>query len=58
MRRPYRLNLGRWHRLLHHHRKIYSKHFFELAGDMPIEVEFVVSDAEAQSLLNLVKQQN
>jgi PII-like signaling protein len=39
------------------HGVMHEQHFFELAGDVPIEVEFVVSDAEAESLLNLVKQE-
>ena len=39
------------------HGVMHEQHFFELAGDMPIAVEFVVSDAEAESLLNLVKQE-
>ena len=39
------------------HGILHEQHFFELAGDLPIEVEFVVNDAEAESLLNLVKQE-
>ena len=39
------------------HGILHEQHFFELAGDLPIEVEFVVSDAEAEGLLNLVKQE-
>ena len=39
------------------HGVLHEQHFFELAADMPIEVAFVVSDAEAESLLNLVKQE-
>lgn len=39
------------------HGVLHEQHFFELAGDVPIEVEFVVSDTEAESLLNLVKEE-
>lgn len=39
------------------HGILHEQHFFELAADMPVEVTFVVSDAEAESLLNLVKQE-
>ena len=39
------------------HGIMHEQHFFELAGDLPIEVEFVVSDTEADSLLTLVKQE-
>lgn len=33
------------------------EHFFELAGDLPVNVEFVVSDDEAQRLLRRVKEE-
>ena len=39
------------------HGILHEQHFFELASDLPIEVEFVVSDAEADNLLTLVKQE-
>lgn len=38
---------GRRHRL-------HEDHFFELAGDLPIEVGFVVTAAEAQALFDLI----
>jgi PII-like signaling protein len=39
------------------HGILHEEHFFELAGNVPVAVEFVVSDAEADSLLELVKQE-
>jgi PII-like signaling protein len=33
------------------HGKLHEQHFFELAGDVPVLVEFIVSDAEGDSLL-------
>jgi len=39
------------------HGIMHEEHFFELAGNLPVVVEFVVSDAEAESLLELVKQE-
>ncbi len=37
----------------HHH--LQEQNFFELAGSLAIEVEFIVSDAEAEQLLALVE---
>lgn len=39
------------------HGILHEEHFFELAGNVPVEVEFIVSDAEAERLLELVKQE-
>lgn len=36
------------------HHKLSEAKFFELAGSLTVEVEFIVTDAEAQQLLNLV----
>ncbi|MCG3188980.1 MAG: hypothetical protein LKCHEGNO_01223 [Burkholderiaceae bacterium] len=33
---------------------LHEDHFFELAGTLTVEVEFIVSDEEAQRLLALV----
>lgn len=33
------------------HGKLHEAHFFELAGDVPVEVGFALSEAEAQSFL-------
>ena len=37
------------------HGILHEEHFFELAADMTIEVEFVVTDAEAEKLLALLR---
>jgi PII-like signaling protein len=37
------------------HGILHEEHFFELAADMTVEVEFVVSDGEAEALLALLK---
>jgi PII-like signaling protein len=36
------------------HHVLHENHFFELAGTLTVEVEFLVSDAEAQQLLGLL----
>ncbi len=36
------------------HGVLHEDHFFELAGDLPIVVEFVVSEEESQRLLDMV----
>ncbi len=36
------------------HGILHEQHFFELAGDLTVKVEFVISDAEAQKLLDLI----
>jgi len=37
------------------HHVLHESTFFELAGTVTVEVEFIVSDAEAQQLLQLVQ---
>jgi len=37
------------------HRKIHEETFFELAGDVPIELSFYLNKAQAAQLLQLVK---
>lgn len=37
------------------HGVLHEQHFFELAGDLTVEVEFVVSEAEADKLLRLIE---
>lgn len=37
------------------HGIMHEDHFFELAGDLPVTVEFVVSDEDAERLLALVQ---
>ena len=39
------------------HGVLHEDHFFELAGNLPVEVVFVVSDDEAKRLLELVRQE-
>src|SRR5947207_3740531 len=39
------------------HGILHEEHFFELAADMTIEVEFVVTDDEADRLIALLKQE-
>ena len=38
------------------HKTLHEDHFFELAGSLTVEVEFIVSDAEADRLLALVRE--
>ena len=33
------------------------KHFFELAGSLTVEVEFIVTDAESKQLLELIERE-
>jgi len=39
------------------HGVIHEQHFFELAGDLTVEVEFLVSEADAQRLLEMVERE-
>jgi PII-like signaling protein len=39
------------------HGILHEQHFFELAADMTVEVEFVVTDEEAESLLALLRKE-
>jgi PII-like signaling protein len=38
-----------------HHHVLHESRFFELAGSLTVEVEFIVTDAQAQRLLELVR---
>ena len=40
------------------HGVLHEDHFFELAGDLPVEVKFIVSEEQAEKLLALVKNEN
>jgi len=40
------------------HGVLHEEHFFELAGDMTVEIDFAVTEAEADRLLGLIRQQN
>ncbi len=37
------------------HGVLHEQHFYELAGDLTVEVEFMISEEEARKLLELVK---
>ncbi|HRF44494.1 MAG TPA: DUF190 domain-containing protein [Candidatus Competibacteraceae bacterium] len=37
------------------HHQLHEDHFFELAGTLTVEVEFIVADDEAQKLLDRLK---
>ncbi len=37
------------------HGRLHEEAFFELAGDLPVEVEFLVSEVQAERLLDLLK---
>jgi len=39
------------------HGILHEEHFYDLAADMTIEVEFVVSDEQAETLLELLRQE-
>src|ERR1700680_3690096 len=39
------------------HGVLHEEHFFELAAEATVAVEFVVTDAEAEHLMTLLKQQ-
>jgi uncharacterized protein len=39
------------------HGILHEEHFFELAADMTVEVEFVVTEGEAEALLGLLKKE-
>lgn len=39
------------------HGRLHEEHFFELADDLPVSVEFVTGEAEAQRLLDLLTAQ-
>jgi len=38
-----------------HNGVLHEQHFFELAGDLTIEVEFMLSEADAEKLIQFVK---
>lgn len=37
------------------HGMLHEEHFFELAGDLTVEIDFAVSDDEAERLLALIR---
>lgn len=40
------------------HGRLHEEAFFELAGDLPVEIEFLVSEAQADQLLSLLKSES
>jgi uncharacterized protein len=40
------------------HGILHEEHFFELAGDLTVEVVFAVADEEADRLLDLIRREN
>ena len=40
------------------HGVLHEEGFFELAGDLPVEVEFILTDAEADQLIELLAAEN
>lgn len=40
------------------HHVLHEDHFFELASSLTVEVEFIVTDDEAEQLLTLLQQEN
>jgi PII-like signaling protein len=37
------------------HGVLHEEHFFELAGDLPVEIDFAIAEAEADRLLALLR---
>jgi len=40
------------------HGVVHEQRFFELSADLPVEIEFVVNEAQAQSLLELLRKED
>ncbi len=40
------------------HGKIHEQHFFELAGDLTVQVDFLVNDEDAERLVDLFRREN
>jgi len=40
------------------HGIVHEQRFFELSADLPVEIEFVVTDAQAASLIDLMRGEN
>lgn len=39
------------------HRLLHEEHFFELRGDLPVVVSFVLSEKQAAEFLNVIKEE-
>jgi len=40
------------------HGRLHEQHFFELAGDVPVLVEFVLGEEQAETLIGALRQEN
>jgi PII-like signaling protein len=40
------------------HGVLHEQHFFELAGDLTVEIEFLLSEEQAQMLLGVLREEN
>ena len=40
------------------HGRIHEQHFFELAGDLTVQVDFLVNDEDADRLIDLFRREN
>jgi len=40
------------------HGRLHEEAFFELAGELPVEIEFLVSEAQAERLMDLLKSES
>lgn len=40
------------------HGQLHEQHFFELAGDVPVLVEFIASEAKVEALLAALRKEN
>ena len=40
------------------HGKLHEQHFFELAGDVPVLVEFILAETEADAFLGTLRAEN
>ncbi|MBU1689187.1 MAG: DUF190 domain-containing protein [Gammaproteobacteria bacterium] len=40
------------------HGRLHEEAFFELAGELPVEIEFMVSEEQSERLLDLLKSEN
>jgi PII-like signaling protein len=40
------------------HGVMHEQHYFELAGELPVVTEFIVSEADAERILSMVRKEN
>ena len=40
------------------HGRLHEQHFFELAGDVPVLIEFVLAESDADALLDLLRRED